>query len=166
MSYLSVTVEETGLRPGEKYTMLGVGDWSGMTNRVELTIEAINCVEQYAQYSNILQVVFKARGKRKQSAIFLKGSMLFLKGWDLGMKIDTDFGSFSVNALINLVGNPQELREKIEQLNAYKLANKGVIVWSSLHEPTTSEKKLLYPDIADLDHAVVRRIVEDANERV
>ena len=85
--------------------------------------------------------------------------MLFLEGWDLGLNVDTDYSSFNGNALINLVGNQEALRQKIEQLNKYNFTNMGIIAYAETPQEV-GRMMILYPEKADLNHAVVRRILK------
>src|SRR3972149_11490424 len=110
--------------PTGEYTLIHC---TGMafTSKDEIKLLNHKIIEEYAQYRNIIQIQFKIRGKRNICEIFLKPSMLFLKGWDLGFVIDTELGCFSGNACINLVGNPIDLNERIMSLNVYKLSELG-----------------------------------------
>jgi hypothetical protein len=147
--------QETGLKLGD-YTWFFIDDWAALTHRAEITITGFKQVEQYAQYKNVTAITFKLRGKRKESYKYLSSDMLFLKGWDLGLKVDTDFNSFWGNACINFVGKPEEIKSRIEELNIFKVARKGVITYSDNPEGL----KMLYPEIAkDEYHAVVQRIM-------
>lgn len=139
-------IEQTGLKIGENYTFLYVDSFMALTHKVE-------------QYQNLLNISFKQRGKRKEGNLLLTDSMLFLEGWDLGLNVDTDYSSFSGNALINLVGNQEVLRQKIEQLNKYAFSNMGIIAYAETPQEV-GRMMILYPDKADLNHAVVRRILK------
>lgn len=171
MTYLqNVNKHETGLKEGQKYTLFYIDEMMALTHRVELTAVKVDEIESYAQYSNVLRVTFIQRRKRKASAMLLKESMIFLNGWDLPLKIDTDFNSYSGNALLNFVGEPQEIR-KILELNAYNHTRKEIIAYSlpgksNNGDPwllmTTHDKKMLYPEIAaEETHAVVQRIMSE-----
>jgi len=167
MSYIeNMEPEDTGLEPNAKYTVFLMDDMLGFTHRLEVQIVEIRKVEAYAQYSNLLQAAVKQRGKRKLRGFYLEADQLFLQGWDLeGIKIDTDFNGCSSNACLNFIGNPGEIRRRIDTLNKYKLADKGLITYAL--DETTNPKKMLYKDLARKiapNHAVVRSILEIDNE--
>lgn len=149
----TTTRHESGLIAGIQYTLFYVDEMLALTHRVELKIEKIEGDS----------VIYKPRNKRKLIGMRrLKPSMLFLRGWDLGLKIDTDFSSFAGNALLNFVGNPDEIRKKIDELNDYKQASKGIITYASEDHPNT--KQMLYPELADMSHAVVQRIMSSSSQ--
>lgn len=165
MTYLqNVNKNETGLKEGQKYTLFYIDEMMALTHRVELTTVKVDEIESYAQYSNVLRLVFVQRRKRNPGSMLLKESMIFLNGWDLPLKIDTDFNSYSGNALLNFVGEPQEIR-KILELNAYNHTRKGIIAYSlpgesEYYDTKILDKKMLYPEIAAEEaHAVVQRIM-------
>jgi len=152
-------IEQTGLKIGGNYTFLYVDSFMALTHKVEITLTSITKIGNYAQYQNLLNISFKQRGKRKENNILLTNSMLFLEGWDLGLNADTDYSSFNGNALINLVGNQEVLRQKIEQLNKYNFTNMGIISYAETPQEV-GRMMILYPEKADLNHAVVRRILK------
>ena len=160
MTYLqNKEIEQTGLKIGGNYTFLYVDSFMALTHKVEITLINITKISNYAQYQNLLNISFKQRGKRKESNLLLTNSMLFLEGWDLGLNVDTDYSSFNGNALINLVGNQEALRQKIEQLNKYNFTNMGIIAYVETPQDV-GRMMILYPEKADLNHAVVRRILK------
>ena len=160
MVYLQYTeIEQTGLKIGGNYTFLYVDSFMALTHKVEITLINITKISNYAQYQNLLNISFKQRGKRKEGNLLLTNSMLFLEGWDLGLNVDTDYSSFNGNALINLVGNQEALRQKIEQLNKYNFTNMGIIAYAETPQEV-GRMMILYPEKADLNHAVVRRILK------
>lgn len=149
---------ETGLEIGNKYTMMGVSNLMAMTFKREITITDIQKIDEYAQYSNIYKLIFREKGKRKPRGIFISTGMIFIKGWNTELKVDTEFSSFSGNALINLVGESKKCKEIIERDNAFKHTDKGRITYT---ENEFGNKKMLYPEQADQEHAVVRRIMKN-----
>ena len=146
----------TGLKIGEKYTMIGVGSFMAMTFKKEIKIVDIEKVESYAQYSNIYRLVFKQKRKRKLNGILISRDMIFLKGWDTELKVDTEFNCFSGNALINFIGDRKKIRETIDKENIFPHTNLGRITSA---EVPSEKKRMLYPNKADQEHAVVRRIM-------
>ena len=160
MTYLqNKEIEQTGLKIGENYTFLYVDSFMALSHKVEITLTSITKKGNYAQYQNLLNISFKQRGKRKENNISLSDSMLFLEGWDLGLNVDTDYNSFNGNALINLIGNQAVLRRRIEQSNKYNFANMGIIAYAETPQEVGC-MMILYPEKADLNHAVVRRILK------
>ena|SRR3990167_4240385 len=161
MSYIQNNqIEETGLTPG-KFTLFLVDEYMALTHRLEIQLIELRKVESYAQYKNIIEILFKLRGKRKESIMKLKESMLFLPGWDLGIKIDTDFNTFCGSALINLVGEPKELMDKIIK-NVFKFANLGIVSYANEEHPSTVLGMLFKGPAMEAapNHASVRRIME------
>nr|WP_294806928.1 hypothetical protein [uncultured Nitrososphaera sp.] len=148
---------DSGLSQGQ-YTVFYVDEMLALTHRIELTIFRVEAG----------MIAFTQRKGRKPKAMRLKPSMLFLRGWDLGLKIDTDFSSYAGNACLNFVGNPDELRAKIDELNAYKPANKGIITYVEQSEAerisAARNKRMLYAEIADMGHAVVNRIMKESGQ--
>ena len=150
-------IGEIGIKEGGKYTMIDVSSAMAMTRKNEITITKIEPCEQYAQYRDIIRLVFKRKGKRKELCVFLKQSMIFLEGWDVDVKVDTDFNTFKGNALINLVGSPEEIKTLLERSNVYPFTNKGLITYA--YACTINSESMLYPDEADLSHAVIERLM-------
>jgi hypothetical protein len=144
--------------PLGKYTVLWIGGMA-TTNKRELEILEFKEYGNYAQYNDIVQVIFKEKGKRKINGFFLKSSMAFLSGWNLGVSVDTDFNSFKGNACLNLVGEEEDLKEIIKEHNKNKFLNYGIITFSD--SKNLHNEKMLYPEKADLSHAVVNRIMKN-----
>lgn len=160
MTYLqNKEVEQTGLKIGGNYTFLYIDSFMALTHRIEINLINLTKISNYAQYQNLLNISFKQRGKRKENNMLLTESMIFLEGWDLGLNVDTDYSSFNGNALINLVGNQEVLRQKIEQSNKYNFTNLGIIAYAETPQEI-GNMMILYPEKADLNHAVVRRILK------
>jgi len=160
MTYIqNKEIEQTGLKIGRNYTFLYVDSYMALTHKTEITLINITKKDSYAQYQNLLNISFKQRGKRKEGNMLLTDSMLFLEGWGLDLNVDTDYNSFNGNALINLVGNQEALRRKIEQLNKYAFSNMGIIAYAETSQEV-GNMMILYPEKADLNHAVVRRILK------
>ena len=146
------TIEETGLEIGKTYWMYMVSSGMGSTCRHQITIKDFREHESYAQYKNLLSIVFREKGKKKDSELFLKRSMLFLET-EIPLAIDTDYDRISMNACINFVTNfPESLRDSILKFNRYKFSNLGIITYNL---------RVLFKDKADMSHAVIRRMIED-----
>jgi hypothetical protein len=164
MSYKqSITQEETGLKVGEKYTILKVSEFMANTIKDEIIITGFKEGENYAQYRNVLMVCFKQRGKRTEKGFYLKDSDLFLSGWDLGIKTDSDTGKgFKGNALINLVSkNPTELFNLISDKFVY--GNKGIVFYNSEEDVLKDDGKPLFLELAKEqigEHAIIKRVLE------
>lgn len=159
----NTTPEETGLKVGEKYTLLKVSEFMANTVKIEITITGFKQVEQYAQYNNLLMIIFKQRGKRKEQGFYLKKSDVYLRGWDLGIVIDSDTEKgFKGNALINLVAdNPEGLIKIFE--NNYICGERGIIFYTSEEDILKDDGKPLFMEEAKNqigEHAVITRALQ------
>jgi len=146
------------LEIGEKYTLLGVSETLATTIKREVYL--LDIVERdYAQYKNITQIQYRLRGKRKILGFYLSNSSIILKGWDLGITIDSEYSMFSGNALINIVDDDAEsVIRKIEFSHIY--GNRGFIVFST--KKNLMNKNALYPEDAEKvcnGHAPLRRML-------
>jgi len=157
MSYIHFKDFEKNPIPKGKYTLIYVGESMALTYKVEVEVLEFNEIENYAQYTDLVEMVFKVRRKRKLSALKLKSSMLLLSGWDLGLMVDTDLNSFKGNACLNFVGNPEEVKKKIEGYNKNSFVDLGIITIADEENPTN--EKVLYPEKANLNHAVINRLM-------
>jgi hypothetical protein len=170
MSYKqNITEEQTGLKVGGKYTLLSVSDFMANTLKSEIEITGFRQEENYAQYKNLLVVMFKQKGKRKKQGFYLKDSDTFLNGWDLNIHIDSDTGKgFKGNALINLnvqnINNNQEiltLRDLINRCFVY--GNKGIFFYSDLTTMFNSDGIPLFfldAEQQQYNHAIVKRALD------
>ena len=158
MTYvLNKKIDETGLRIGITYFMFDVSDSMAFTRKSQIKITGLDYVEGYAQYSDLIKVRFRIGQQRKDRMLFLKDCMLFLET-TTDLPVDTDFNSFSGNALINFVTeDPDNLRQFILDTNRYAFANLGKITFCS---EQNDRKTMLFPECADTSHAVVRRMME------
>lgn len=160
MEYISKEEFEKQPLPLGKYTMLGVSDAMAMTQKAELEITGFS-FEEYAQYPSVVFASFKEKGKRKEHRLILKESTLWLNGWGLGFKIDTELNSFAGNACINLVGLKEEIKEKIlENLTFKNTIALGIITFCSEEEPL--KKSLVFEEEAreiQYNHAPVRSLL-------
>lgn len=158
----NLKVEDTGLKVGEKYTLLSVSEFMANTLKTEITITAILPIQEYAQYKNVLQVNFIQRGKRKQNGFYLKDSDVFLLGWDLGLMIDSDTEKgFKGNALINLIGDKQTATDIINK--TYVFGNRGIIFICLEEEFLKDDGTPLFLEQAENtagNHAVVNRAIQ------
>ncbi len=151
------TPEETGLEIGKTYWMYMVSSGMASTCKYRITIKDIEEKESYAQYKNLLSITFREKGKRKDTEIYLKKSMLFLET-EIPLAIDSDYNNFSMNACMNFVtDNPEELRQFILDKNRYKFSNLGIITYGL---ENSFNLRVLFKDKADLSHAVIERIAE------
>ena len=146
------------LKEGQKYTMY----WcSGMASTCRLEFEFVEFrYESYAQYEDTILMVFKQKGKRKLQQVRLHEETILFDGWDNGLVIDTDLNSFCMSATINFIGKKFDIISKLEK--AKYIGRKGVIVFASKEKP--HEQYVLYPDSADLSHAVIERIMAKGSE--
>ena len=140
------------LKEGSKYTFFGVSESFGFCNRREFTYK------QYMPERDILAVLPK--GKRKIVGFQTKGDVVVFEGWDIPLKIDSDFSSFTGNTLINFVGSPEEVKE---QLKGALYLSKEIITISP-EDHTSEHNQMLYPEEAQANahnHAVVRTILKE-----
>lgn len=157
-----VKPEETGLKIGGSYWMYSVSDM-GAFFKQQIKITEIREKQEFAQYKNLLYLIYIEKGKRKSAGMLLKSSMLFLES-EVPLPIDSDHGSFSINACMNFVTeNPEELKQFIKEKNRFKQSRLGIITYSTAN---SHELKVLFPELADLNHAVISRIMEKENNEV
>jgi hypothetical protein len=160
------------LRAGMKLTIISISEFMAHTQRSEVTVvsvtEPIRCGyndEKYRCGS------FKNRGKRKTYYLDLKDDTIVFEGWDLPIRTDSEvlpgnaasgcYKSFSGNACFNLCGNPDTIRDYIDNRNLNPIFNpieKGKVVHcGGLDVKDDGDGTLLYPDV-EIRHAVVDRI--------
>lgn len=152
----NVKVEDTGLEQGKSYVMYAVSEMA-ITFKRQIKITSFKVVD-YAQYKNIVLIGFVEKGKRRAQGTILKDSMLFLES-DVVLSVDSDYDSFKGNGLLNFVTEvPDELRAFIKDKNRFKFANLGIITFCS--EKSLHDVNLLFQELADKNHAVVKNIME------
>ena len=156
MEYIKYTDFEKNPLPKVRYTLIYVGGMA-CSGRIEIEIRDFIQVEEYAQYKDLIQMVFKERGKRKEGIMYLKSSMLFLSGWNLNIKVDTDFNSFKGNACLNLVGNEEEIKRILKEHNKFYFSDFGIITFSE--DTDLLNGKVLFPESANRQHAVINRML-------
>ena len=136
---------------GEKYKVFGISSFMAHTFKQEITIKSFDELKQKHIYTPI--------GKRKSYYLPIDSSSVVVP---IGSKLkaDSETGQFSGNALLNFVGDVEEIREIIEKENLNPYLDKSVIV--AVSEDRTKETPV-YLELAKANahnHAVMRRIME------
>lgn len=163
---------QTKLLPNGKYTIIRISEWMATTTKDE--IEVIGVSAATVNDKTIARNIYKSKGKRKQYLLDLSRECIALPGWDLPVKVDTEFYSFSGNACFNLVGSSMaEVKYWIETKAVLPLTDqiKGKITFTPVEffrqnrMSLFDEQELMYPEI-DCYHAVVTRIKERMAKKV
>lgn len=162
------------LKQNQKYTLISISEMLANTTKTEITINEL-------REENIF--VFTPKNKRTKYILNLdnkklKNTLIF-EGWNIPLKLDSevliDNGTatikrFSGNALINFVGNENELRQFIDNNNLNKEIDKGLIVFETCedHNKDLENKKPLYLEIATetaLNHYPLRNMLKKEVEK-
>jgi hypothetical protein len=153
------------LSPGQRVTLLKIDECMAMTHRYELEIRQVLTPEAvgYGKCKQRVAIV-RQRRKRKDFYLDLAADDILLDGWDLPFCADTEAGGVMAgNACYNLVGQPEAIRECIENRAALPVSDraKAKIIVCAVARQTCSEdgQTLLYPEI-ETHHAVVNRMKE------
>jgi hypothetical protein len=153
------------LELNKEYTIISMNSMA-MTSKIEGIIVAIE--ENTGYEDQYLKLTFKQRGKRKLVYFSPKTkNTLIFRGYDLPLKVNSEFNHFSGNALINLVGfDSSEIKLYVEEKNLNPSIDKAIIVcWKRLSEKDYSadekEVSILYPELAKASgHAILNRLLE------
>jgi hypothetical protein len=148
---------------GQRVTLLTIDEALAMTHRYELEVRLAREPQQAGYEGRKSRVaVVRQRGRRKDFYLDLGAEDILFDGWGLPFRTDTEGGGvMSGNACYNLVGEPDAIRECIEN-RAALLASEGAKakILISRAERTQCDDEglaLLYPDI-ETHHAVVNRL--------
>lgn len=156
------------LKAGDKITMIQIGGMA-MTRKSEITITGFDEAKQ--------RYTYKEGRKRKEYYLPEKlNEVMLFKGHGLPLLVDTETNKWSGNACFNFIlanniertdtpmsivsaSTPEQLAEYIkghqinDEFNGY-----GEILYTTPDDRDT--EKLLFPDQANLHHAVVERIMK------
>jgi hypothetical protein len=136
-----------------------------MTHRYVLEVRGVLALEAVGYKGRHKRVaVVRQRGKRKDQYLDLGADDIFLDGWGLPFKADTEGnGVMSGNACYNLIGDPDIIRQHIQTkavLPVSDAAKAKIIVARAERTKCNDEGlELLYPDI-ETHHAVIARFKE------
>jgi hypothetical protein len=139
------------LEPGKFYISIGISDMMAFT--MKHVIKIVTYSDEYKAY------VFSVKGKRKSYVLKVDNETLILPA-EANVMVDSETGSFNGNALINILGKPEEIRKIIDGANKNPIFNKGLVVCVN---PDTRKEEMLYPELAaNEQHAVIKRIMAKA----
>jgi hypothetical protein len=152
---------------GQRLTIFRISEWSAMTNKQEIEIRSVldptpvgyqKCETRFA--------TFRPRGKRKEYYLDLPSNVLVFPGWDLPFVTDMEAGNvFSGNACFNLVGDPEVIRDWVENKAILPVSDStkaSILVWPQTRKQCgDAEAILLYAEI-ETHHAVVNGMKERA----
>jgi len=153
------------LSVGQQVTLLKIDDCLAMTHRYELQVRTVTEPQRVGYEGRRQRVaVVRQRGKRKDFYLDLAADDIVLDGWDLPFRTDTEgAGVFSGNACYNLVGEPEVIRDCIENGAALPISDdaKAKVIVARWERTTCSDDglALLFPAI-ETHHAVVNRMKE------
>lgn len=145
------------LNQNGKYTMFEISNMMACTIRREIKVVRFN------EEENIL--FFKEGRKKTVHSRKIEKDMALFHSWDLPFVADFDTGNFQGNAMVNLVGKIDEIKDWFgtKQLNhtfeKYKLTWRG-----TKEDPRNSH--LVYPELAEEErsgHAVIDSMIENGN---
>jgi hypothetical protein len=150
------------LSVGQRVTLLKIDECMAMTHRYELEVRRVLEPEPVGYEGRRQRVaVVRQRGKRKEQYLDLAADDILLDGWGLPFKTDTEGnGIWAGNACYNLIGNPEAIRQCIEERAALPVndAAKAKIIVARAERTKCNDDglELLYPDITT-HHAVIAR---------
>lgn len=155
------------LSTGQRITLLKIDDVMAMSHRYEMEIRKTLEPQPVGYEGRKTRVaVVRQRGKRKDHYLDLAADDIVLDGWNVPFRTDTEgAGIMTGNACYNLVGEPEVIREYIENRAALPVTDsakaKIIVSRGERTRCDDSECELLYPEI-DTGHAVVNRMRADA----
>lgn len=147
---------------GQRVTLLKIDDMMAMCHRYELEVREPLAPEAVGYEGRKQRVAtVRQRGKRKQQYLDLGADDILLDGWDLPFRTDTECaGIMAGNACFNLVGDPDAIRQCIEEQALRPVSDSARAKILVSREPRTqcddTGVDLLYPDVPT-HHAVVNR---------
>jgi hypothetical protein len=155
------------LSQGQRVTLLKIDEGLAMTHRYELEVRSLTTPEAVGWNKGKMRLaVVRQRGKRKEFYLDLGAEDILLDGWEVPFKADTEVGGvMSGNACFNLIGEPEAIRQCIENKAIAPVSDalkaKIIVARTPMTNPSDEGEELLYPDI-DTGHAVVARMKERA----
>ena len=152
---------------GQKVTMIGIDSMMAMCHRKEITVKGVLDEPKQVGYQQqtTRYGVYAQRKKRKKFYLDSRpSSMIFLNGWDLPIRVDTDLrvGIMRGNACFNLIGDPETLKALLDgSIIPVTDQQKAQVVLCGLDRTCgdDSADTLLYPEI-QTGHAVINRMKE------
>ncbi len=129
------------LKVDQKYTVFKIGGMAA-TGRLSIKIK---------KYVNG-RPVFASKGEkamgRKQFFLTVDHETLLFEGWDLPFKANTEYRSFTMNAMMNLVGDKEVIKDYIENknLNPDFTRKDFILIWDAENYSTEGKNELLYPE--------------------
>lgn len=155
--------------PGQKVTIIGIGGLA-MTYRRQVIVQSVVDEPQPMGRDSKRYGTYKEPRKRKAYYLDIGRESLVFDGHDKPFLIDSEaFSRFCGNALLNLVGEPEEIKRLIdtETLLPVDDETKARVVVAkpdadqSIASDPDDGKIVLYPDLAlTRGHAVMQDILE------
>jgi hypothetical protein len=151
------------LANGQRVTLLTIDEALAMTHRYELEVRLALQPQRVGHEGRKQRVaVVQQRGRRKDFYLDLGAQDILLDGWGLPFRTDTEGGGImSGNACYNLIGDPEAIRDCVENRAAFPISDgaKAKILVSRAERTRCDDEglTLLYPDI-ETHHAVVNRL--------
>lgn len=148
---------------GQRVTLLKIDDMLAMTHRYEMEIRKVMEPARVGYEGRKTRLaIIRQRGKRKELYLDLAADDILLDGWGLPFKTDTETsGIFAGNACYNLVGDPEAIRQCIENRAVIPITDsaKAKIIVARGERTRCNDEglALLYSDI-ETHHAVVNRM--------
>jgi hypothetical protein len=151
---------------GQRITLLKIDEALAMSHRYEMEVRQTLDPQPVGYEGRKTRVaIIRQRGKRKEHYLDLAADDIVLDGWNVPFRTDTECGGiWAGNACYNLVGDPEAIRDCIENRAVLPVTEnakaKIIVSRSERTKCDDSEFELLYPDI-ETTHAVVNRMKED-----
>jgi len=148
--------------PGQKLTIFRISEFLATTTKLEIEISSA-LEPKPIGYKETRYATFRQRGKRKQFYLDLPADVLVFPGWNLPFNTDCESGNiFSGDACFNLVGDPEVIRDWVENkaiLPVTDSTRATILVWPENRKCRDAEATVLYPEI-ECRHAVINRVKE------
>ena len=149
---MTMQTTEARLTAGQRVTLLKIDDMMAMTHRYEVEVRAVlepQAVGYEGRKTRLAMV--RQRGKRKDQYLDLAADDIVLDGWNLPFRADTEgSGVFSGNACYNLVGDPEAIRQCLEDHAALPVSDqaKAKIIVARTERTTCSDDGLALHTVA------------------
>jgi hypothetical protein len=148
------------LRVGQRVTLFKIDDMLAMTHRYEFDVRQVYIGPATGPKWRAAAV--RQRGKRKEFYPDLGHDDILLDGWDQPFRTDGEAGGvMSGNACYNFVGDPDVIRQAIENKAVFPVSDgaRAKILVNRAARTTCDDSgtALLYRDI-ETHHAVINRM--------
>lgn len=145
---MDIIQKDIKLEIGQEYKIFDISDFMACTTTRLIKI----CGFDQERY------IFSEKGKRKKYYLNIKEDTIIIPGNHAeDLKADSETSSFCGNALLNLLGTEQEIKQKIEAYNLNPFLKKGCIC--AVDRINHKEVMVYLEDAKQLHHGVIERII-------